>query len=212
MISTLTLFRALITQYACRLVKIFPDIFQGIYGLSPGLSGVAFSVSEFSPFQRRGKQNTDHRSVGLGTGVGCVAALYYDTIAPRLSAKHPAKKPEYLRLPLACAAAPFFVVSLLWLGWTSRKDINLMVPLAALLPYGFAYQLIFVAMINVSGARPVLVPCLHIMLPLSDYRPDHTEETDTAAARIGSTSPTRTKSTRPRRWQLAGRRGASRGR
>jgi hypothetical protein len=90
--------------------------------------------------------------VGLGTCFGCIAALYYDTIAPRLSAKHPAKKPEYLRLPLACAAAPFFVVSLLWLGWTSRKDIHLMVPLAALLPYGFAYQLIFVAMINVSGA------------------------------------------------------------
>ncbi|KAK0754875.1 major facilitator superfamily domain-containing protein [Schizothecium vesticola] len=112
------------------LVKIFPDIFQGIYGLSPGLSGVAFSV------------------MGLGTCFGCIAALYYDTIAPRLSAKHPAKKPEYLRLPLACAAAPFFVVSLLWLGWTSRKDIHLMVPLAALLPYGFAYQMIFVAMIN----------------------------------------------------------------
>ncbi|KAK1835892.1 major facilitator superfamily domain-containing protein [Podospora conica] len=112
------------------LVKIFPDIFQGIYGLSPGLSGVAFSI------------------IGLGTGLGCIAALYYDTLAPRLSAKHPAKKPEYLRLPLACAAAPFFVVSLLWLGWTSRKDIHFMVPLTALLPYGFAYQMIFVAMIN----------------------------------------------------------------
>ena len=90
--------------------------------------------------------------MGLGTCIGCVAALYYDTFAPRLSAKHPTKKPEYMRLPIACLAAPFFVVSLLWLGWTAKKEMHFAVPLTALLPYGFAYQLIFVAMINVSGA------------------------------------------------------------
>lgn len=94
--------------------------------------------------------------MGLGAVFGCIAA-YYDTIAPRLSEKYPAKKQEYLRLPLACAAAPFFAGSLLWLGWASRKDIHLMVPLASLLPHGFASQLIFVAMINVSGATQHLL-------------------------------------------------------
>ncbi len=97
-------------------------------------------------------QSTDrgYLTVGIGTFAGCFSALCYDSIAPRVSAKHPTKKPEYLRLPPACVSGLPFFISLMWLGWAAKSDIHWMVPLAALVPYGFAYQLIFVAMINVS--------------------------------------------------------------
>ncbi|KAK0720300.1 major facilitator superfamily domain-containing protein [Lasiosphaeris hirsuta] len=112
------------------LVRIFPFIFQGVYGFSAGISGVAFSI------------------MGLGTFAACFAFLWYDSIAPSISAKHPEKKAEYLRLPVACASGPAFVVSILWLGWASKPDVPWIVPLLAMVPYGFAYQLIYTAMIN----------------------------------------------------------------
>ncbi|KAK0652851.1 major facilitator superfamily domain-containing protein [Cercophora newfieldiana] len=112
------------------LVKIFPAIFQGIYGFSAGMSGVAFSM------------------MGLGTFIGAGVALWYATFAPSVSAKHPKKREEYLRLPMACVGGPPFVLSLLWLGWSSSPDIHWSVPLLSMLPYGSAYLLIFVAMIN----------------------------------------------------------------
>ncbi|KAK0619361.1 major facilitator superfamily domain-containing protein [Immersiella caudata] len=112
------------------LVKIFPFIFQEIYGFSAGMSGVAFGVN------------------GLGTFIGTGVALWYATFAPSVTAKHPNKKAEYLRLPMACVGGPPFVISLLWLGWSSSSQIHWSVPLMAMLPYGSAYLLIFVAMIN----------------------------------------------------------------
>lgn len=95
--------------------------------------------------------------MGLGTFIGCFAALYYDRFAPMLTAKYPTKKPECLRLPVACAGGPPFVISLLWLGWAASSGMHWSVPWLALLPYGFAYQLIFVAMINVLSLIPVKI-------------------------------------------------------
>lgn len=90
--------------------------------------------------------------VGFGTFVGCFICWWSDDFTLRLSAKHPSKREEYLRLPLACVAGPMFVVSMLWLGWSARSDIHWLVPLTATIPYGLAYHLIFVVMINVSNA------------------------------------------------------------
>jgi hypothetical protein len=89
--------------------------------------------------------------VGPGTFIGVGVALWYANFAAEVSAKHPSKKAEYLRLPMACFGGPPFVLSLLWLGWSSSPHIHWSVPLMALLPYGSAYLLIFVAMINVSA-------------------------------------------------------------
>ena len=74
--------------------------------------------------------------------------IWYDRHAPRLTAKYPNKYAEVLRLPPACAGGPCFVVALLWLGWASKPEIPWIVPLLATIPYGFAYQSIFMAMIN----------------------------------------------------------------
>ncbi|KAK3366149.1 major facilitator superfamily domain-containing protein [Lasiosphaeria ovina] len=112
------------------MVQIFGTIFQGVYKFSLGIAGVAFSI------------------MAIGTVSGCLFSLWYDNIGPRLGAKHPDKRAEYLRLPLACVGGPIFVISLLWLGWTATASVHWFVPLSALIPYGFAYQVIFVAMIN----------------------------------------------------------------
>ena len=93
---------------------------------------------------------TDTKSVGLGTVTACCVAVWFDGYAPRLAAKHPEKRAEYLRLPIACVGSPIFVVALLWLGWSSTPQVHWVVPLLATIPYGFAYQLIWTAMINVS--------------------------------------------------------------
>jgi len=85
----------------------------------------------------------------MGTIIGSVILYWYDGIAPRLSAKHPAKREEYLRLPLVCASGPVYVVSMLWLGWSARTSVHWFVPLSAMVPYGASYHLIYVAIINV---------------------------------------------------------------
>ncbi|KAL2134564.1 hypothetical protein VTI74DRAFT_11458 [Chaetomium olivicolor] len=112
------------------IIQIFPRVFQGVYGFTPGMSGILFTI------------------MGLGTILGSFIILWYDTYAPRLTARHPAKREEYLRLPLVCAGGPTYVLSMLWLGWSARTDIHWVVPLLSMIPYGLAYQLIYVAIIN----------------------------------------------------------------
>lgn len=112
------------------LLEIFPEIFEGIYGFTAGESGLAF--------------------VMMFTGSIITVALShtYDRYAPSITRRHPNKHAEYLRLPLACVGGPLFVVALFWLGWTSRASIPWIVPLLSMIPYGAAYQLIFMSMIN----------------------------------------------------------------
>lgn len=112
------------------LLEIFPEIFEGIYGFTAGESGVAF-VMMFS-----------------GSIITVFLAHMYDKHAPGITQAHPNKQAEYLRLPLACIGGPLFVISLFWLGWTSRTSIPWIVPLLSMIPYGAAYQLIFMSMIN----------------------------------------------------------------
>lgn len=112
------------------LLEIFPEIFEGIYGFTAGESGLAF-VMMFT-----------------GSIITVALAHLYDRYAPAIVRRHPNKQAEYLRLPLACVGGPLFVISLFWLGWTSRASVHWIVPLLSMIPYGAAYQLIFMSMIN----------------------------------------------------------------
>jgi hypothetical protein len=53
-----------------------------------------------------------------------------------------------VRLPLACIAGPFFVISSFWLGWTAREDIHWMVPTCAGVLFGMGYLCLFMALLN----------------------------------------------------------------
>ncbi|KAK4467172.1 major facilitator superfamily domain-containing protein [Cladorrhinum samala] len=112
------------------LVQIIPAVFKGIYGFSAGVTGILFLI------------------IGAGTIVGCFICWWSDPVTVRLSAEHPKKRAEYLRLPLACIGGPIFVVSILWFGFTARGGIHWAVPFVALFPYGIAYNIIWVSMIN----------------------------------------------------------------
>ncbi|KAK4158760.1 major facilitator superfamily domain-containing protein, partial [Cladorrhinum sp. PSN259] len=130
MVILTSLYIAFIYALFYMLVQMVPAVFKGIYGFSAGVTGIMFTL------------------VGGGTIVGCFICWWSDPVTLRLSAKHPKKRAEYLRLPLACVGGPFFVVSILWFGLTSRESIHWAVPFIALFPYGIAYNIIWVAMIN----------------------------------------------------------------
>jgi|TARA_R110002003_G_scaffold130_8_gene12215 ABC-type Co2+ transport system permease subunit len=55
---------------------------------------------------------------------------------------------EYRRLPLACVAGPFFVISSFWLGWTARDDVHWIVPTLAGILFGMGYLCLFMALLN----------------------------------------------------------------
>lgn len=116
--------------FHARLLEIFPAIFEGIYGFTAGESGLAFVI------------------MFAGSVITVVCAYIFDRCAQPYIRRHPHKQAEYLRLPLACFGGPLFVIALFWLGWTSRPSIPWVVPLLSIIPYGIAYQMIFMAMIN----------------------------------------------------------------
>lgn len=55
---------------------------------------------------------------------------------------------EMRRLPLACIAGPFFVISSFWLGWTARADVHWAVPCLASMLFGMGYLCLFMALLN----------------------------------------------------------------
>lgn len=55
---------------------------------------------------------------------------------------------EMRRLPLACVAGPFFVISSFWLGWSAREDVHWIVPVLAGIMFGMGYLCLFMALLN----------------------------------------------------------------
>ncbi|KAJ5402361.1 MFS general substrate transporter [Penicillium crustosum] len=111
--------------------QVFPEVFQHLYGLSPGQCGL----------------------VQLTIGAGCVLSLpiywMYEQILRRVVQSSSGKlKQEYYRLPLACLGGPLFVISLFWLGWSSRLDVPFAVPMLAGIPFGMGFMCIFIAILN----------------------------------------------------------------
>ncbi|KAF9695617.1 hypothetical protein EKO04_006440 [Ascochyta lentis] len=132
----LVLFTCLYLSYAYAIFYIYlqsyPIIFTGIYGFNAGEQGLAF----------------------LPIGVGAIiSACFYLTWDWYLARAQQANKPwsrneEMVRLPLACIAGPFFVISSFWLGWTAREDIHWMVPTCAGVLFGMGYLCLFMALLN----------------------------------------------------------------
>lgn len=113
-------------------LQSFPIIFGGIYGFNPGETGLVFL------------------SIGVGSLISAAIYLYWDSYLER--AQHLGRpwsqREEMRRLPLACIAGPFFVISAFWLGWSVRKDIHWIVPVLAVVPFGIGYLCIFIALLN----------------------------------------------------------------
>ncbi|KAI1403516.1 major facilitator superfamily transporter [Hypoxylon fuscum] len=112
--------------------QAFPIIFQNVYHLSPGVTGLCY----------------------LPIGIGAILALpiffSYDRVLLDAQARGAtwAKQEEFRRVPLATLGGPLFVISLFWLGWSARSDVSFVVPMLAGIPFGGGFMLIFMALLN----------------------------------------------------------------
>ncbi|KUI53330.1 Polyamine transporter 2 [Cytospora mali] len=112
--------------------QAFSIIYEDLYGLSPGVEGLTFLT------------------IGAGALLALLVFFGWDAYLKKAQdeGRPWTKKEEYRRLPLACLGGPLFVVSLFWLGWTSREGVPFWVPMLSGIPFGMGFQLIFMALLN----------------------------------------------------------------
>lgn len=112
--------------------QAFPIVFQDVYGLSPGVTGLAYLP------------------IAGGACLTFPIFYYWDITLTRAQARNATwvKREEYRRLPLACIGGPLFVISLFWLGWSARSSVSVTAPMLAGIPFGMGFLLIFMAMLN----------------------------------------------------------------
>ncbi|KAJ4320454.1 hypothetical protein N0V84_005845 [Fusarium piperis] len=112
--------------------QAFPIIFQDVYGLSPGVTGLAYLP------------------IFGGAAITLPISWAWDNVLARATARDApwVRREEYRRLPLACLGGPLFVISLFWLGWSAREDVSFVAPMMAGIPFGMGFMLIFMAMLN----------------------------------------------------------------
>ncbi|EON62231.1 hypothetical protein W97_01452 [Coniosporium apollinis CBS 100218] len=110
----------------------FPIIYGGIYGFNAGEQGLAFLP------------------IGVGAIIACCIYLLWDSILTRAHNRDApwSRSEESRRLPLACLAGPFIVVSLFWAGWTAKEGIHWIVPVLSGITFGVGFLLIFMALLN----------------------------------------------------------------
>ncbi|KAF7522023.1 hypothetical protein G7054_g12274 [Neopestalotiopsis clavispora] len=112
--------------------QAFPIIFEQLYGLTPGVTGLCF--------------------LPIGVGALMTLPVFYLYDGYLRNAQKQGKpwsfKEEYRRVPLACFGGPLFVVALFWLGWSSRSNVSFVAPMMAGIPFGMGFMLIFMALLN----------------------------------------------------------------
>ncbi|EDU43534.1 membrane transporter [Pyrenophora tritici-repentis Pt-1C-BFP] len=88
--------------------------------------------------------------IGVGAVISAGIYLSWDWYLARAQRlKRPWSQDEEMRrLPLACIAGPFFVISAFWLGWTAREGIHWIVPTLAGILFGMGYLCLFMALLN----------------------------------------------------------------
>ncbi|KAL4888444.1 MFS general substrate transporter [Aspergillus ambiguus] len=127
-----SLYLALVYAVLYLFFQAYPIVFQGLYGMSAGVSGLAFLP------------------MMAGSIIAFSAFLWYTSFHSKaMSQNKPwAGQEEYRRLPLAGGGAPAVVIGLFWLAWTSYETIHPVVPMLSGIWFGAGYLLIFLAMIN----------------------------------------------------------------
>lgn len=131
-VSTTCAYLALVYAIFYMSFQAFPIIFQDLYKLSPGVTGLCYLP------------------IGAGACISMPIFWSWDGVLARARARDAAwvRREEYRRLPLACVGGPLFVVSLFWLGWSAREGVSFAVPMIAGVPFGIGFMLIFMALLN----------------------------------------------------------------
>ncbi|KAL9579242.1 MAG: hypothetical protein Q9203_006782 [Teloschistes exilis] len=112
--------------------EAYPLVFQGLYRFNAGTAGLPFLA------------------IGVGSFMATGVFMYWDSYLMRAKKTNApwTRLEEYRRLPLACIGGPLFVVALFWLGWTAKSDIHWIVPTLSGIPFGIAFLLVFMALLN----------------------------------------------------------------
>ncbi|KAF9883170.1 hypothetical protein FE257_003890 [Aspergillus nanangensis] len=130
--SCSSLFLALTYAIFYLYFQAYPEIFGGVYGMSPGYTGLCFLP------------------IAIGVIIACFIFFWYDGYLSRAKARNAswAHIEEYRRLPLGCLGGPLYVIALFWISWTSQPNIHWIVPALSGIPFGVGYMLNFMAMVN----------------------------------------------------------------
>jgi len=113
-----------------------PYVFGGVYGFDRQMSGLVF----------------------LGLGFGCLLSVPTFVVLDKLIYQKEWQKceregrpgaiaPEH-RLWAAMLGGIGLPISLFWFGWSAKKDVHWIVPILALIPFGWGNLLIFVSSQN----------------------------------------------------------------
>lgn len=134
-VSCVCLYAMLVYSIFYLYFQSYPLIFlgeQSVYKFSPGLAGTTFVA------------------IFVGSCLGLPIFMWWDNFLSRKQAEGVewAKQEEYRRLPLACLGGPLYVISIFWLGWSAREGVHWIVPTLSGIPFGMAFLLIFMALLN----------------------------------------------------------------
>ncbi|RYP70901.1 hypothetical protein DL771_005151 [Monosporascus sp. 5C6A] len=131
-VAATCLYLALVYAIFYMSFQAYSIIFQDVYGLSPGVTGLCF--------------------LPIGGGALFTLPIFfaYDHFVARARSRNAAwaQREEARRVPLAFLAGPLFVLSLFWLGWSAKPNVSFVVPMLAGLPFGMGFQLIFMSLLN----------------------------------------------------------------
>ncbi|KAH7310455.1 major facilitator superfamily domain-containing protein [Stachybotrys elegans] len=131
-VSTSSIYMAVVYAIYFMFFQAYPLIFRDIYGMGPGVMGLMYLP------------------VGAGTLLGVLGSQLWDHALARAKqrGKSWAHKEKHRRLPLACVGGPLLVIGLFWLGWTAREDISWVVPFMAGVPFGIGNFVIAISLTN----------------------------------------------------------------
>jgi MFS family permease len=164
--------------------QAYPIIFQQMYGLSRGVTGFCYLP------------------IGGGALISLPIFWCWDYVLAYATARGSpwTKREESRRLPLALFGGPMFVISLFWLGFTSRSNVSFIVPMFAGIPFGLGFMLIFMALLNyltdaydffaasANGAASACRSLLAVVLPLATSQMFRTLGVPGACALLGGLS------------------------
>ncbi|KAF5615111.1 hypothetical protein F52700_13571 [Fusarium sp. NRRL 52700] len=137
----LSLFNAFTFGLLYLLFTTFPQVFEGQYGFSNGVSGLSY----------------------LGLGIGMFTGLAIFRITDNMiNGKNATPKPE-TRMAMSMVATPLLAVGLFWYGWSAKEKVHWIVPIIGTAFVGFGIlaimlpsQLYVVDLFGAEGAASAL--------------------------------------------------------
>ncbi|KAF8451557.1 major facilitator superfamily domain-containing protein [Terfezia claveryi] len=131
-VAAISLYLAFVYGTFYMTFQSYPIIFQGVYGFSPGIAGLAFLP------------------ICIGSSIACLAVILWDEYLLRRSRTSNSGpfSGEYRRLPLAAMGGLTYIIGLFWLGWTGSINILWIIPMLSGIMFGLGLSLVFMTCLN----------------------------------------------------------------